>query len=219
MKTKPIEADNQKLLNICLELVEKNKVHNINFVSPTPYSELLAEFLSKHKKNIPVPIIWNSNGYEKAETIYTLEGLVDVFLPDLKYFDPAIALKYSRMPNYFKFASDALLEMWRQVGASVIGEDGFIRKGLVIRHMVLPGLVEDSKKILTWIRSTLGPTAYVALMAQYYPTYRSSEFPEINRRLTPEEYLEISDYFLSLGFDDGLVQELGAAEESYTPTF
>ena len=219
LKSKPTEMDNQKLLDICLELIEKNKVHNINFVSPTPYSALLTDFLSKHKKDIPVPIIWNSNGYEKAETIRRLSGLVDVYLPDLKYFDDMVAVRYSGFQNYFRWASQAILEMHRQVGFPDVGKDGFIRKGLIIRHLVLPGQVGDSKKILSWIRENLGTGAFVALMAQYYPAYRSSEFPEIDRRLKSEEYQKISNYFMSLGFDDGLVQELEAADATYTPNF
>lgn len=212
------EVSFDELFNICLELID-NGANNINFVSPTPYTELLSEFLKIYKTRINVPIVWNSNGYEKAETIRCLRGLVDVYLPDLKYFNDDLAVKYSKMPKYFEFASGAIKEMFEQVGNPVIGDDGFIEKGLIIRHLVLPGCVSDSRKVLKWIGGEFGPNAFVSLMAQYYPTHKACEFPEINRRLNEDEYSEIVDYFIDLGFEDGLIQELESAEEKYTPDF
>jgi putative pyruvate formate lyase activating enzyme len=206
------------LFEICNELVSMG-VNNINFVSPTPYSELLVEFLKKYKKQIPVPIVWNSNGYEKVETIKKLDGLVDVYLPDLKYFERAIALKYSLMPNYFDYASESIKEMQRQVGWPKISKNGLINKGLVIRHLVLPGCIGDSKKVLDWIYNTFDKKAFVSLMSQYYPTYKTSEFSEINRTLNKDEHEEITDYFINLGFDDGLTQDLESADCIYTPEF
>lgn len=213
------EADYEKFLFQCLDLVERQGARNINFVSPTPYSSILADFLLKYRERIPVPLIWNSNGYEKAQTLRQLEGLVDVYLPDLKYFDNSLAMRFSRFPNYFAHATQAILEMHRQVGFPVVGEDGFIQKGLVIRHLVLPGHLEDSKKVLTWIRETFGPKAFVSLMGQYFPTYHSAQFSEIDRKLTQEEYDEMSDYFIGLGFEDGLTQDLASADVAYTPEF
>lgn len=208
----------EELFEICLELIDSG-ARNINFVSPTPYTGLLVEFLEKFKGKIRVPIVWNSNGYERAETIRGLRGLVDVYLPDLKYFDDKLALKYSKMPGYFGFASDAVKEMLDQVGYPEIGKNGFIKKGLIIRHLVLPGCLSDSKKVLKWIRNELGKEAFVSLMAQYYPTHKACEFPEINRRLNSDEYDEIVDYFVDLGFEDGLIQELESADKKYTPDF
>jgi len=214
------ELSEEGLFDICRELIDKG-VHNINFVSPTPYTTLLCDFLKKYKARLGVPVVWNSNGYEKASTLRELSGLVDVYLPDLKYFDDSIAVEFSKMPKYFAWASEAVREMVSQVGEPKIGEDGFIQSGVVIRHLVLPGCVEDSKKILKWIMDEFGKDAYVALMAQYYPTYRAKNcsFGQLKRRLTADEYDEIGDYFLSLGFEDGLMQELSSAKEEYTPKF
>jgi len=213
-----VETSFEKLFEICEKLIDKG-VHNINFVSPTPYTEMLRDFLRIYKTKIPVPIIWNSNCYEKDSSIRELAGLVDVYLPDLKYFDDSLAVKYSSMPSYFKWASSAIKEMVSQVSWPEIGDDGFIKKGVVIRHLVLPGLVAESKKVLEWISEKFGSEAYVALMAQYYPTYKACEYPEINRTLSQDEYNEISDYFVGLGFEDGLVQELCSADSIYTPEF
>ncbi len=222
---KPLnEVSEKRLFEICRELIDSG-AHNINFVSPTPYSILLAGFLKRYKERLGVPVIWNSNGYEKASTLKELAGLVDVYLPDLKYFDDSIAVEFSKMPRYFAWASDALREMVSQVGWPQIGEDGFIRSGVVIRHLVLPGCVEDSKKVLRWVFDEFGKKAYVALMAQYYPTYKVAGGElgrlgkQLDRRLTADEYAEISDYFIGLGFEDGLVQELSAAKKEYTPKF
>lgn len=212
------EVSDDGLFKICRELIDAG-AHNINFVSPTPYSELLLKFLGKYKERLGVPVIWNSNGYEKASTVRKLKGFVDVYLPDLKYFDDELAVKYSSMPSYFKFASRAIREMVRQVGWPMIGKDGFIQSGVIIRHLVLPGQISDSKEVLKWIFKEFGAKALVALMAQYYPTYKACDYPEINCGLTAGEYEEISSYFAELGFEDGLAQELSAADSRYTPEF
>lgn len=217
-KCKVMEVDNLALFKICRELIDAG-AHNINFVSPTPYTHLLAKFLKEYKSQLGVPVVWNSNGYEKVSSLQELDGLVDVYLPDFKYFDDELAVKYSGMPRYFEAASEALKEMYRQVGDLDVGGDGFAKKGLIIRHLVLPGCVDDSKKILKWIYDEFGPDSFVALMAQYYPTYKAKKYPSINRRLTQEEYDEVVSYFEELGFEDGLKQELSSAEESYTPEF
>ncbi|KKP38461.1 MAG: hypothetical protein UR28_C0016G0014 [Candidatus Peregrinibacteria bacterium GW2011_GWF2_33_10] len=214
-----LETSEEKFLEICLNLINEKKVHNINFVSPTPYSNLLCKFLNKYKSQIKVPIIWNSNGYEKVETLKKLDGLVDVYLPDFKYFDNQIALQYSKFINYFQFASEAVKEMYKQVGWLKLNQNNFITNGLIIRHLVLPGHTEDSKKILDWIKKEFGEKAYIALMAQYYPTYKAANFPEINRKLSKKEYAEISDYFADLDFADGLIQDLESADPMYTPEF
>jgi len=213
------EVTNEELFNICLGLIENKKCHNINFVAPTPYSHLIREFLLKYKEKIKVPIIWNSNGYEKVETIKSLNGLVDIYLPDLKYFEDDIAIKYSKMPDYFQYAKEAITEMYSQVGFPDLDENNMMKKGLVIRHLVLPGNIEDSKKILKWIYDTFGKKAYVSLMSQYYPIYKSKDFIEINRKLKNHEYNEVSDYFINLNFEDGLMQDLESNDPVYTPKF
>jgi putative pyruvate formate lyase activating enzyme len=213
------EVSDEELFNICIDLIENKKCHNINFVAPTPYSALLRDFLLKYKDKINVPVIWNSNGYEKAETIKSMNGLVDVYLPDIKYFSDDLSLKYSSMPDYFEFAKKAITEMHSQVGFPELDKNGMIKKGLIIRHLVLPGHTDDSRKVLDWINITFGKKAYIALMAQYYPVYKSKDFPDIFRPLTNEEYSEISDYFISLGFEDGLVQDLQSNNPKFTPEF
>lgn len=213
------EIDGERLFAILTSLIGDHRVHNVNLVSPTPYTHLLHKFLTEYRERIPVPVIWNSNGYEKKETIEALTGLVDVYLPDIKYFYDHSATKYSRMPGYFGYASEAVREMFAQVGFPEIGPDGTIRQGLVIRHLVLPGMVEESKKILDWIRETFGSEAYVSLMSQYYPTFRSRDYPEIDRLLTREEYQEITEYFIRLEFCEGLTQELVSADAKFTPRF
>lgn len=212
------EVSNEELFEICQGLIAEG-VHNINFVSPTPYTHLLVDFLRSYKSHLGVPVIWNSNGYEKSSTIRELDGLVDVYLPDLKYFDSDLAVQFSSMPRYFEFASEAVAEMLRQVGWPEIGEDGFIKRGLVIRHLVLPGQLEDSKKVLRWIRDKFATKAFVALMSQYYPTYKACGIAEIDRSLSKNEHEEIIRYFEELGFEDGLVQDLESADSSYTPDF
>jgi len=213
------EATNEELFKICLALIENKKCHNINLVAPTPYCHLLREFLLKYKQKIKVPIIWNSNGYEKVETIKSLNGLVDVYLPDIKYFDTYLAVKYSKMPNYFDNAKQAIIEMHSQVGFPKLDRNGMIKKGLIIRHLVLPGHLDDSRKILDWILKTFGQKAYIALMSQYYPVYKSCEYPHINRTLSKDEYDEITQYFANSDFNDGLIQDLESNDPKFTPGF
>ena len=142
-----------------------------------------------------------------------------MYLPDLKYFDSDLAVRFSSTPRYFEFASKAVAEMLKQVGWPEIGEDGFIKRGLVIRHLVLPDQLEDSKKVLRWIRDEFGPEAFVALMSQYYPTYKACGIEGMSRKLNKEEHAEIIEYFEGLGFNDGLIQDLESADPSYTPDF
>jgi putative pyruvate formate lyase activating enzyme len=202
---------------LCLKLKEKG-AHNINLVTPTPYSHLLIEVLPEIKRQTNLPIIWNSNGYEKVEILRQLDGLVAVYLPDLKYHSNDLALKYSQAPNYFSIALGAIKEMVRQVPEIEIDENGLIKKGVIIRHMILPGQLEDSKKVLTAIKNNFGHKVWVSLMAQYYPAYQASNYSEINRKLSQEKYDEIKNYYNELGLD-GYVQDLGSATCEYTPDF
>ncbi|ADL07602.1 radical SAM protein [Thermosediminibacter oceani] len=207
------------LVEIFLNLQAKG-VHNINLVTPTIYTPQLAGALKKaRQKGLFIPVIWNSNSYENPEALKILEGLVDVYLPDIKYFDSAAARKYSGAGDYFDRAAPAVLEMYRQVGEPVFDDKGIIKRGLIIRHLVLPGLKEDSKKILEWIKSNLPGGVYVSLMSQYMPCYRAGEFPEINRVLSIEEYEEVIDYFFELGLENGFAQEEGANSAKYVPDF
>jgi putative pyruvate formate lyase activating enzyme len=212
------EVTPERLLAIMLEL-EQQGAHNINLVSPTHYSDQLLPVLERARAKLKVPIVWNSNGYEKAETLARLEGLVQVYLPDLKYHSDELARACSSAPEYFRFASAAITEMKRQVGRNRYDEHGIIEKGLIIRHLVLPGHADDSKQILTWIHDDLGPRTSVSLMAQYYPVHRAADLPGMNRRLSADEYEDVRRHFEALGFEEGFAQEPSSASRDYTPDF
>ncbi len=170
-------------------------------------------------KGLKIPIIYNSNGYENIETVKMLNGYIDIYLPDLKYFDDSIAMKYSGIKNYFEIASSAILEMYYQVGLPKFDENGIIKKGLIIRHLVLPNNIDNSKKVLFWIKENMPSKISVSLMAQYFPTYKAKNFPELNRKLTKDEFDEINNFFDNLNFSNGYFQELGEHEEEYVPNF
>jgi len=189
--------------------------HNINLVNPTHFTRAILDALDEPP---PVPVVWNSSGYELAETLRLLEGRVRVFLPDLKYVESAPAGRYSAAPDYFEHASKALLEMYRQVGPPVLDGDGLIVRGLVVRHLMLPGCAGDSMRALDWIAANL-PGAYVSLMAQYTPAGRAREYPEIDRRLTRREYNRVVDHLFRLGLEQGYVQERSSADGRYVPAF
>jgi len=189
--------------------------HNINLVNPTHFTPAILEAL---KGPLPVPVVWNSSGYERPETLKMVEGVVRVFLPDLKYVDSALSGRYSKAPDYFEYASKALLEMYRQAGAPLLDENGLIASGLIVRHLILPGCAQDSMRVLDWIAANL-PGAWVSLMAQYMPAGNACDFPEIDRRLTQKEYGRVVDHLFKLGLDEGYVQELSSADERYVPAF
>ena len=197
---------------------QKEGAHNINLVTPTMYAYQIKEAIKIAKENgLNIPIIYNSNGYENIETLKELEGYVDVYLPDLKYYLDEIAIKYSKAPNYFKVATKAILEMVRQVGSPVFDENNMIKKGVMIRHLVLPNHVQNSKNILKWIKENINEDVYINVMAQYFPTYKAKEDNLINRKLTLREYKQVEEFFYSLDFKNGYIQELGKHEEEYVP--
>ena len=171
------------------------------------------------KKGLDIPIIYNSNGYENIETIKKLNGYIDVYLPDLKYYDDEIAYKYSGINNYFENAKSAILEMQKQVGAPKLNENGIIQKGLIIRHLVLPNNIENSEKILRWIKSNINEEVYISIMAQYFPSYKAKQMNDINRKLSEEEYAKIEDLVYELDIKNGYMQELGEDEEEYLADF
>jgi putative pyruvate formate lyase activating enzyme len=208
----------ERLQEMMREL-EAQGAHNINLVTPTHYSLQLVPVLTQARRHLKIPFVWNSNGYEKAETIAQLEGLVQVYLPDLKYFSDELAQACSAAPHYFRHAAAAITEMKRQVGTNRYDEHGVIEKGLIIRHLVLPGHADDSRRVLAWIHDHLGPRTHVSLMAQYYPTHRAADLPGMNRRLSAAEYDYVRRYFEDLGFEEGFAQELSAARREYTPDF
>lgn len=200
---------------------QQNKgAHNINLVSPTPYVLDIIEAIKIARKNgLRLPIVYNTSGYEKVETLKLLEGYIDVYLPDFKYFDDSIAIKYSKAPNYLEIVTNALKEMYRQVGVPVLDENGIIQKGLIIRHLVLPNNIQNSKNVLKWIKENMDNNVFVSAMAQYFPCYKAKHMDELNRKLTKEEYEEVEQYLYSLDLENGYIQELGEHEEEYVPTF
>ena len=216
-KVKGREVTTEELALIMIEH-QKRGAHNINLVTPTMYAYQIKEAISIAKgMGLEIPIIYNSNGYEKVETLKELEGYIDVYLPDLKYYSDEIAIKYSKAPNYFETATKAINEMVRQVGKPEFDENGLIKKGVMIRHLVLPNHMQNSKNILKWIKENIDEDIYIDIMAQYFPTYKAKEDNLINRKLTKKEYKEIENYFYMLDFKHGYMQELGEHEEEYVP--
>ena len=167
---------------------------------------------------MPVPVVWNSGGYEKVETLRRFEGRVQVYLPDLKYISAESARKYSRAADYFDYAAPAIREMLRQTGPVELDENGIIRRGTIIRHLILPGCAQESLRILDFIHDEL-PGAWVSLMAQYLPFGEAEGVDELGRRLTQEEYDMVADHLLELGMEDGFIQELSSSDEKYIPKF
>ena len=208
-----------ELANIFLKQQNENNAHNINLVSPTIYTYQIIDAIKIAKENgLKIPIIYNSNGYEKVETLKKLEGYIDVYLPDLKYYYDELGVRYSKVNNYFEIATSAIKEMYRQVGELKYDENGMIQKGVMIRHLVLPNHIENSKRVLNWIKKNLGDKVNVSVMAQYFPTY-NAKTTDLNRKLTKEEYAEVENYLYKLNLKNGFIQELGEHEEEYVPVW
>ena len=203
-----------RLREIYGELIDRG-AHNVNLVNPTHFARAILESL---EGGLPVPVVWNTGGYERVETLRSLEGKVQVYLPDLKYLLPDAARRYSAAPDYFSYAGPALREMLRQTGPVELDDDGVMRRGTLVRHLILPGRAEESMLILDWIADNL-PGAWVSLMAQYLPYGDVKGVDELERRLTQEEYDRVVDHLMDLGLEDGFVQELSSADEKYIPGF
>lgn len=195
--------------------LENQGAHTINLVNPTHFVPFIKEVFSEYKPSVPV--VYNTGGYDDVESIRSLHGLIDVYLPDLKYFDSDVSKKYSNAENYFEKASKAVLEMQRQVGKSVI-KDGIMQKGMIIRHLVLPKNTDQSIKILRWIKDNLPIDTYISLMSQYVP-YVKTEYKELNRRIVTAEYQKVIDEFERLGFENGFMQERSSAQTDFIPKF
>lgn len=210
------EISDKRLEEIFDELIESG-VHNINLVNPTHYAYRLAKVLSEYKST--VPIVYNSSGYESTETLRRLEGLVDIYLPDLKYIDNERSKKYSRASDYFEKASKAICEMKRQQKKDVFDENGMIQKGVIIRHLILPKNTNQSIKILEWIKNTFGTDTVLSLMAQYTPCGKIENFPELQRKITKREYDKVVQYLEEAGFINAFVQERESANKEFIPVF
>ncbi len=206
----------EELADIFLKQQAKG-VNNINLVTPTMYAYHIIEAIKIARKNgLNLPIIYNTNGYEKVETIKALDGYIDVYLPDLKYYSDILSKKYSNVDKYFEIATKAIKEMYKQVGQAIFNEEGIIQKGVIIRHLVLPNHLQNTKHILKWIKENLSDI-YVSIMAQYFPTYKAKGDSLIGRKLTQKEYKEIENFLYTLDLQNGYIQELGEHEEEYVP--
>lgn len=207
----------EELADIMIKQQEKG-VENINLVTPTSYALHIIEAIKIARKNgLYIPIVYNTNGYESVETLKMLEGYIDIYLPDLKYFYDELGKEYSKVNNYFEVATKTIKEMYRQVGTPQLDDNGIMKKGLMIRHLILPNQVENSKQVLKWIKENIDNNVFVSIMAQYFPTYKAKEIEGLNRKLTKEEYEEVENYLYDLDLENGYIQELGEHEEEYVP--
>ena len=207
------------LAEIMLRLQEQG-AKNISLVTATQYLPSILPVLDSVRPKLHIPIVYNCGGYESLDTLHMLEGYVDIYLPDLKYFSPELSQAYSKAGDYFAQASLAIPEMIRQTGVPVLDENGLLRRGTLIRHMVLPNQRKDSVKVLHWMADTLPKDSFLlSLLSQYTPFYHAKNHPEINRRVTMYEYQKVLDEALSLGLTQGFMQERSSAREEYTPPF
>ena len=212
------EISNERLKEIFLELQAKG-AHNINLVTPTHYVPQIVEVLKEAKTaGLNIPIVYNTSSYENVSTIMLLEGIVDVYLADLKYFDDSLGCKYSKCENYFEVAKAAIEAMYEQVGKFEIVDDLMV-KGVIVRVLVLPGHADDSKNLIKYLHETYGNNIIISIMNQYTPVCKINDFPNLNRKLTDEEYDEVIDYACSLGIENAFVQEGETQSESFIPDF
>lgn len=203
-------------LRAAFERLIDEGVQNINLVTPTHF---LPDILPALEPKLPVPVVYNCGGYESVETLRQLEGKIDVYLPDFKYSDNALAKKLSSAPDYFETASAAILEMYRQVGKPVL-EDDEMKRGVLVRHLVLPGCVDNSLGVLDWVADHFrSGDILFSLMSQYVPMGRAVEMPPFDRRITELEYDSVLSYMMLLGIEDGYTQDFSSAERGYTPSF
>lgn len=214
---KGLEVSEKQLVSLMLYLQDSG-AHNINLVTPSNYTNLLKDTLKIAKSQLKIPIVWNSSGYETVQNLKKLDGLVDIYLPDFKYSDDDLAWEYSHAKGYRKIAFDAISEMRRQQPDDVFGDDGMMQKGVIVRHLVLPGALENTKGVLQDI-SSIDDTMYVSLMGQYFPTPNVDNHPILSRRITEDEYDQAMQAFFDAGLQNGFSQELDSATEEYVPDF
>lgn len=205
-----------RLIEIFDELILKG-AHNINLVNPTHYSAKLKKLLEEYKSKVPV--VYNSSGYERVETLKSLDGLVDVYLPDLKYISGEKSLRYSAAKDYFEYTSKALIEMKRQCSENLYDRDGIMQKGMIIRHLILPKNTNQSIEILKWIAENLGTDTTISLMSQYTPYGKIEAYPELQRKITEREYNKVLSFALELGFENIFTQAPNSADTDFIPDF
>ncbi len=206
----------KELMQIFDSLIEQG-ASNINLVTPTHFADKISHILREYRS--PVPVVYNTSGYEKVDTLKMLEGLVDIYLPDLKYIDGEKSARYSLCPDYFEYASSAIKEMIRQTGEAVFDDKGMMKKGTVIRHLVLPKNTNQTIKIIDWLKDNVPLNTYISLMSQFTPVIHNDRYPELNRRITPREYEKTVSYLYAAGFKNALVQDGESAKESFIPDF
>lgn len=216
------EISLERLVDIFLELQEKG-ANNINLVTPGHFVPQIVKALDQaRREGLALPIVYNTSSYETVDTIKMLEGYVDIYLPDFKYMSPVLSKKYSHAPDYAQVAKAAIAEMVRQTGKAVFvngDEDNLILRGTIVRHLTLPGCMEDSMQILKYLHETYGDTIYISIMNQFTPLSNLEKYPELNRKITDEEYEALVDYAIEIGIENGFIQEGDTAEESFIPAF
>ena len=214
-----LEITEDRLAEIFLELQEQGAA-NLNLVTGAHYvPQIIAALDLAREQGLRLPVVYNSSGYEKPETIRLLKGSVDIWLPDFKYWDDELGLRFSGVPDYRERAMKAIDEMVCQTGACVFDEEGYLRKGVVVRHLLLPGHVKNSREVLRYLHDTYGNRIYISIMSQYTPLSKDLPFEELNRKVTRREYERLLDYALELGIENGFFQEGEAAKESFIPDF
>ncbi len=212
------EASITRFSEICLELQAKG-AHNINLVTPTHYIPLIRDgLILAKKKGLHIPIVYNTSSYEMVDSLKLLDGLIDIYLPDFKYERDDLAIAFSHAPNYFSFAKDAIQEMVRQVGSCKFDKNGMLQKGVIVRHLILPGHIDDSKNILRYLYETYHDNTFISIMNQYTVT-GNFPYPELNRSLTKKEYQEVINYAIDLGIQNGFIQEEETDQSSFIPHF
>ena len=214
-----MELSSGDLAKKMMELQEM-EVHNIGFVSGTHYLPWIIESIQiAHDMGFYLPLLYNTNGYERFEILKLLEGIFDIYLPDIRYGSDNLAEKYSNTKDYVHVNKQAVIEMFRQAGHPVFNKDGIIQSGTIIRYLVLPGHADESKEIFQFIRDNISPEAYVSIMSQYFPAFNAADNPPLNRKITEDEYESVIENFFDAGLKNGWMQEPDSADECYVPDF
>lgn len=212
-----IPVDAHRLCELMLSLQDTD-AHNINLVTPTPHIHVIAQAVALAKlSGLRIPVVFNTNSYVNADALEKLDGLVDIYLPDLKYVTPALAKLVSAAENYPSAALSAIKEMYRQTGTLTLDTDGMAQSGVLIRHLVLPGNIDETRRVLAAISENFTTDMHISLMSQYFPSHRAEQMPPFDRRLLPREYKRAVDYALSLGFEHVYTQMLDSAQSAYVP--
>ena len=200
-------------------MLQNKKAHNINLVTPSHYAPSIAKALALAKTNgLSIPIVYNTSGYDSIKTLSMLDGLIDIYLPDFKYVSSSLSTKYSHAKDYFEVAKKSLAEMYRQVGSPVFNGK-MLQKGIIVRHLILPGNVIDSKAVLQYLYETYGDNIFISIMNQYTPLPHVANYPELNRKVTEAEYDEVVSFAINLGIENGFIQDGETADESFIPEF